>query len=84
MLKPSTETTNPVRPGSRVGEVAGIASIAIPAVWQLSGYIMALFLAGFRGIPATCARPLASMGPVSSSSTDTCSFRSCRQLRCQR
>ncbi|MHB8186436.1 MAG: carbohydrate ABC transporter permease [Dermatophilaceae bacterium] len=30
----------------------GIASIAIPAVWQLSGYIMALFLAGFRGIPA--------------------------------
>lgn len=30
----------------------GIAAIAIPAVWQLSGYIMALFLAGFRGIPA--------------------------------
>jgi len=29
----------------------GIAAIAIPAVWQLSGYIMALFLAGFRGIP---------------------------------
>ncbi|TDD58209.1 sugar ABC transporter permease [Kribbella antibiotica] len=27
-------------------------SIALPAVWQLSGYIMALFLAGFRGIPA--------------------------------
>jgi len=26
-------------------------SIALPAVWQLSGYIMALFLAGFRGIP---------------------------------
>ncbi|HZX05988.1 sugar ABC transporter permease [Kribbella sp.] len=28
-----------------------MASIALPAVWQLSGYIMALFLAGFRGIP---------------------------------
>jgi glucose/mannose transport system permease protein len=26
-------------------------SIAMPAIWQLSGYIMALFLAGFRGIP---------------------------------
>ncbi|GAA1854287.1 sugar ABC transporter permease [Myceligenerans crystallogenes] len=29
----------------------GILSIAIPAIWQLSGYVMALFLAGFRGIP---------------------------------
>jgi glucose/mannose transport system permease protein len=29
----------------------GIAAIALPAMWQLSGYIMALFLAGFRGIP---------------------------------
>ncbi|MDO5719522.1 MAG: sugar ABC transporter permease [Actinomycetaceae bacterium] len=29
----------------------GILAIAIPAVWQLSGYVMALFLAGFRGIP---------------------------------
>ncbi|MEU8222235.1 sugar ABC transporter permease [Kribbella sp. NPDC048915] len=29
-----------------------MASIALPAVWQMSGYIMALFLAGFRGIPA--------------------------------
>lgn len=28
-----------------------MAAMAIPAVWQLSGYIMALFLAGFRGIP---------------------------------
>ncbi len=25
--------------------------MALPAVWQLAGYIMALFLAGFRGIP---------------------------------
>jgi len=29
----------------------GVAAIALPAVWQLSGYVMALFLAGFRGIP---------------------------------
>lgn len=29
----------------------GVAAIAIPAIWQLSGYVMALFLAGFRGIP---------------------------------
>ncbi|MDO4665232.1 MAG: sugar ABC transporter permease [Actinomycetaceae bacterium] len=29
----------------------GILAIAVPAIWQLSGYIMALFLAGFRGIP---------------------------------
>ena len=25
-------------------------AMAIPAIWQLSGYVMALFLAGFRGI----------------------------------
>jgi glucose/mannose transport system permease protein len=29
----------------------GMAAMALPAVWQLSGYMMALFLAGFRGIP---------------------------------
>lgn len=29
----------------------GILAITIPAIWQLSGYVMALFLAGFRGIP---------------------------------
>ena len=28
----------------------GILAIALPAVWQLAGYVMALFLAGFRGI----------------------------------
>jgi glucose/mannose transport system permease protein len=28
-----------------------MAAMAMPAVWQLSGYVMALFLAGFRGIP---------------------------------
>lgn len=29
----------------------GILAITLPAIWQLSGYVMALFLAGFRGIP---------------------------------
>ncbi|WP_235558109.1 carbohydrate ABC transporter permease [Sphaerimonospora mesophila] len=29
----------------------GMAAMAVPAVWQMSGYIMALFLAGFRGVP---------------------------------
>ena len=29
----------------------GVVAVAIPAIWQLSGYVMALFLAGFRGIP---------------------------------
>lgn len=27
-----------------------MAAMAVPAIWQLSGYVMALFLAGFRGI----------------------------------
>ncbi len=31
--------------------VWGMAAMAMPAIWQLAGYIMALFLAGFRGIP---------------------------------
>jgi glucose/mannose transport system permease protein len=29
----------------------GIAFIAIPAIWQMSGYTMALYLAGLRGVP---------------------------------
>ena len=29
----------------------GMAAIAIPAIWQMAGYVMAIFLAGFRGIP---------------------------------
>jgi len=29
----------------------GMVAIAMPAMWQLSGYMMALFLAGFRSIP---------------------------------
>ena len=34
-----------------LGQTWGAAALAIPAVWALSGYIMALFLAGFRGVP---------------------------------
>ncbi|MFC7581243.1 carbohydrate ABC transporter permease [Schaalia naturae] len=29
----------------------GVLAIALPAIWQLSGYVMSLFLAGFRGVP---------------------------------
>jgi len=29
----------------------GIAAIAIPAIWQMSGYTMAIYLAGLRSIP---------------------------------
>lgn len=29
----------------------GIAAVALPAVWQMSGYTMALYLAGLRAIP---------------------------------
>lgn len=29
----------------------GMSAMAMPAIWQISGYVMALFLAGFRGIP---------------------------------
>lgn len=29
----------------------GMAAMAMPALWQMSGYIMALYLAGFRGVP---------------------------------
>jgi glucose/mannose transport system permease protein len=28
-----------------------MAAIAMPAMWQMAGYIMALYLAGFRGVP---------------------------------
>ncbi|MBW8482343.1 sugar ABC transporter permease [Actinomadura sp. PM05-2] len=29
----------------------GMAAMAVPAIWQMSGYVMALYLAGFRGVP---------------------------------
>jgi glucose/mannose transport system permease protein len=30
---------------------SGMAAMAMPAIWALGGYIMALYLAGFRGVP---------------------------------
>ncbi|MGH7862394.1 MAG: carbohydrate ABC transporter permease [Candidatus Dormibacteraceae bacterium] len=30
----------------------GIAAVVLPATWQLSGYVMALYLAGLRSIPS--------------------------------
>ncbi|GAA4096453.1 sugar ABC transporter permease [Actinomadura miaoliensis] len=29
----------------------GMAAMAVPAIWQMTGYVMALYLAGFRGVP---------------------------------
>jgi glucose/mannose transport system permease protein len=34
-----------------LGQNWGMAAMAIPAIWALGGYIMALYLAGFRGVP---------------------------------
>ncbi len=34
-----------------LGEDWGMAAVAMPAIWAMSGYVMALFLAGFRGVP---------------------------------
>jgi glucose/mannose transport system permease protein len=34
-----------------LGQNWGMAAMAMPAIWALSGYVMALFLAGFRGVP---------------------------------
>jgi glucose/mannose transport system permease protein len=34
-----------------LGQDWGMAAMALPAMWALSGYIMALYLAGFRGVP---------------------------------
>jgi len=61
-----------------------MASIALPAVWQMSGYIMALFLAGFRGIPPELPRRPGWTALRSSSSTGTSSSRSCRRSPCRR
>lgn len=34
-----------------VSERGAMYAMAVPAIWQMSGYVLALFLAGFRGIP---------------------------------
>ncbi|MFM7495872.1 MAG: carbohydrate ABC transporter permease, partial [Candidatus Nanopelagicus sp.] len=33
-----------------VSERGSMYAMAVPAIWQMSGYVLALFLAGFRGI----------------------------------
>jgi glucose/mannose transport system permease protein len=33
------------------GQDWGMAAMAMPAIWALSGYVMALYLAGLRGVP---------------------------------
>ncbi|MFC7101520.1 carbohydrate ABC transporter permease [Nonomuraea rubra] len=58
----------------------GMAAMALPAIWQMSGYVMALFLAGFRGCPRSCGRPRGWTAAPSGASTGTsccrCSGRS--------
>ena len=51
--EPAVPDDRPAVPPEQLVEQrdVGIAAIAIPAIWQLSGYVMALFLAGFRGVP---------------------------------
>jgi glucose/mannose transport system permease protein len=34
-----------------LGQNWGMSAMAMPAIWALGGYIMALYLAGFRGVP---------------------------------
>ena len=34
-----------------LSESGAAYALALPAIWQMAGYILALFLAGFRGIP---------------------------------
>jgi glucose/mannose transport system permease protein len=34
-----------------LGQNWGMSALALPAIWALSGYVMALYLAGFRGVP---------------------------------
>jgi glucose/mannose transport system permease protein len=34
-----------------LGQNWGMSAMALPAIWALSGYVMALYLAGFRGVP---------------------------------
>jgi glucose/mannose transport system permease protein len=42
---------NIVRPGLTADPRAALGAIVVAAVWQSSGFVMAMFLAGLRGIP---------------------------------
>ena len=41
---------NILRPGLTADPRAVIGAIAIAAIWQMSGFVMALYLAGLRGV----------------------------------
>ena len=57
------------------GIPVALLSLVIAAVWQMSGYVMALYLAGLRGIPESCARRPGSTAPTSGSSSARSSCR---------
>jgi glucose/mannose transport system permease protein len=40
-----------LRPGLTADPRSSLGAVVIAAVWQMSGFVMAMFLAGFRGIP---------------------------------
>lgn len=42
---------NILRPGLTADPHAALGAVIIAAVWQMSGFVMAMFLAGLRGIP---------------------------------
>jgi len=42
---------NILRPGLTADPRAALGAVVIAAVWQMSGFVMAMFLAGLRGIP---------------------------------
>ena len=43
--------------------------MAMPGIWQLSGYVMALFLSGFRGIPEELREAARMTAPPNGRST---------------
>lgn len=42
---------NVLRPGLTTDPRSALGAVVIAAVWQMSGFVMAMFLAGLRGIP---------------------------------
>jgi len=65
LLNPGTEATGPIGINMILEQIGlgflksrwytdpniGIKAVVIAAVWQMSGYVMAMYLAGIRGIP---------------------------------
>lgn len=65
LLNPGTEVTGPLGVNMLLEHIGlgflksrwytdpsiGIKAVVIPAVWQMSGYVMAMYLAGIRSIP---------------------------------